>query len=233
MARKLKGVTLLELLILVVLISLIFLIIFGSNFFSQIKKARDAKRKDSVIKIQKVIEDFHLDHGRYPSVSEMAYELVDDIPQNWDTALAGKVCGKERTSEIINQYIGELPCDTSSPDSDFVYFLFDNNQRYAIFTTLELTSDPVIEEIGCTYGCSYFRDVRDPSGSISSNYFNYYVASSDFSISDCYSGTVYHACYPGRENPNDRCKICTDYSCEPGYATLYCNANWCLQNCLE
>lgn len=222
-----------ELLVLVVLISLVFFIVMGSNFFAQVKKARDLKRKEGVYKIQKIIEDFHVDHGRYPSIREMAYVLVDDVSQNWETALAGRVCGAQYTSEAINKYIGELPCDPSSPDSDYVYFLFDNKQRYAIFTTLEITSDPMIEEIGCAYGCSYFLDIFDPGGSISSNYFNFYVASSDFTISDCYSSTALHACYPGRDDVNERCQGCTDYRCAPGYATLYCNANWCLQNCRE
>lgn len=234
MAASLKsnrGMTLAELLVIVVIVVLVFFIVLGANYFRQLEKARDAKKKENLNRIQNVVEDFHIDHERYPNMTEMVYALMNDVSPNWDQALAGKICGSRKTSVELNSYTGELPCNPESPNEDYVYFLFANKQKYAIFTTLENTADPIIEELGCNFGCSYFVDEADPAGSISYNYFNYYVGSTDFAPDNCYQSTTYHACYPGRSNPNERCQVCTDYSCAPGYATLYCNPQWCLQNC--
>ena len=231
MARKLKGLTLAELLIVIVLMTLIVGIFLGTNYFSQIKRARDVKRKEHLAKLQKIVEDFHIDHDRYPSLSEMAYALQNDVVQDWDTALAGKICGLRQTTTLIQNYIGELPCEPKSPDEDYVYFLFDNKQKYVIFTLLENLADPAIIDLGCEYGCSYFLNEDDPATTVSSNYFNYYVASSDVEVGNCYGSTAFHACYTGRRTPGERCQSCTDYTCAPGYARLYCNPNWCLEMC--
>ncbi|OGK68478.1 hypothetical protein A2403_00760 [Candidatus Roizmanbacteria bacterium RIFOXYC1_FULL_41_16] len=229
--RKNRGMTLGELLIVVIILSIVIFGVYSANYFNQIYKVRDTKRKESLSKLQKILEDFHNDHNRYPSQFELSYELADDVSANWDTALAGKVCGSRKTSQVMNNYFNELPCEPNSPESDYYYLLFDSAQKYAIFTRLENESDPIINEVGCQYGCSYFLDENDPGNSISNHYFNYYVSSSNFLIEPCYRDTDYWSCYPNRPILNDRCKICTDLSCQQGYATIFCKANWCLGNC--
>lgn len=227
---KQKGITLAELLIVVILLSIVIFGVYGVNFMGQLRKANDLKRKEALSKIQKVLENYHTDHDRYPTVDELAYERMTDIDELKGLD-AGKVCGSRKTGDPINNYIGELPCEPKSPNEDYVYFVFNNNQKYALFTNLENENDDIISQLGCEYGCSYFLDPNDITGSISHNFFNYYTTSSDFEIEFCYGGTNYTACYPNASHDSDKCRACTDFNCQPGYQTLYCTASWCVQNC--
>lgn len=227
---KHRGITLAELLLVVVLMSIIIFGVYGVNYFGQLYKANDLRRKENLIKLQKIFEDFHNDHNRYPNISEVAYELGDEY-NDWQTANVGKICGNRQTTQVMNNYFGELPCDPQSPERDYVYFVFNNNQQYAIFANLENESDSQITELGCQYGCSYYNDENDPTGSISTNYFNYYVASSDFKIEFCYGKPDLSACYPNALHWADRCQPCPDGECVSGYATIYCTSQWCSQMC--
>lgn len=222
---KKQGATLAELLIVVILMSIVIFGVYGINYFGQIYKANDVKRKEALSKIQKVLEDFHTDHNRYPTVEELTYETMPD------TNMAGKVCGSRLTSSAINSYIGELPCEPKSPSEDYVYFVFNNYQKFAIFTNLENEDDSKIKELNCEYGCSYFTNENDPSGSISRYFFNYYSASSDFEIQFCYGGNRFIACYPDKPYEFQRCQVCIDGQCEDGYTKLYCTVSWCGQQC--
>lgn len=226
---KQKGITLAELLIVIILLSIVIFGVYGINFMGQIRKANDLKRKEALSKIQKVLENYHTDHDRYPTVDELAYERMTDIDELKGLD-AGKVCGSRKTGDPINSYIGELPCDPKSPSSDYVYFVFDNNQKFALFTELEYEDDPRIEELNCQNGCSYYTDPNDIDGSISTNYFNYYTASSNLKIEFCWGKEVLSACYPNRL-PNERCHSCSDSSCEQGYDRLYCTSLWCQDLC--
>ena len=229
--RKNQGITLAEMLIVITLLSIVIFGVASIYYYNQISKANDTKRKENLSKLQKILEDFHNDYNRYPSQSELSYELPNDVGSDWTTALAGKICGSRQTSSTMNNYFGELPCDPKSPAMDYYYLLFDNKQKYAIFTKLENESDPIINDVNCHYGCSYFLNENDMANSLSDNYFNYYVSSGNFLIEPCYLGTNFSACYPDRRSVNDRCKSCTDLSCTQGYARLFCKGNWCLENC--
>ena len=229
--KKNKGFTLAELLVVITLIGLVFFIVSGSNLFTQILKARDSARKQNLSKLQKVLEEFYSDNNRYPKVSEIAYALPIDVSSNRDIATAGYVCGDENTSPKLDGYINNLPCDPKSPENDFVYLSFENNQKYAIFTNLEYTSDPDIEESGCQYGCSYFTQEEDSIGNISTeNFYNFYVASSDVYFGNCQNKANIYACYSDNL-PEDKCQNCSNFNCSPGYKTLYCEKNWCLDKC--
>lgn len=229
--KKNKGFTLAELMIVATLIGMLLLLVNGSNLFTQILKARDSVKKENLQKLQKVLEDFYANNNRYPTVKEMAYSLQSDVSPNWDRALAGRICGTEKMPTEIRGYINVLPCDARSPTEDYVYFVFNSGQKYAIFSNLENTSDPVIKEIGCQYGCSYFLNEDDPTASVSNNFFNYYVSSTDVNLGNCQNTGRYSACYPGRSTPGERCQACHDFSCTGSYATLYCKASWCLTEC--
>lgn len=216
-----------ELLIVALMVVLVLMFVFGTNYFTQIQKAQDAKQKADLNTLQKILEEYHVDHGVYPAVSDLTYVLMGD------TDNAGKLCGTAKTSTTMQNYIGELPCNKKSPSEDYVYFVEKNAQEYAIFTLLANEADPSIEEIGCLYGCSYYLDSNNPGNSLSDNYYNYYVASPGYDFTQCYSSTNFWACYPGRSNPNERCKACTDFSCTQGYSTVYCQPDWCLGECRE
>ncbi len=214
-----KGVTLAELLVLSVLLLLIVGIFSGANYFTYIKRANDSKRKNHLKIMREALEAYYSDHNHYPAVSEMTYQYMSD------TQNAGKICGDKKTGASIKPYIKELPCGLHG--NDYVYFLYDNGQSFSIFTRLEDLQDPAIEEVGCTKGCSYYYDERDPYGSLSDNVFNYYVSSSSYDFGFC-PPTYYWACYKGKDNP---CRICPNLNCESGYTEVYCSPSWCVENC--
>jgi type II secretory pathway pseudopilin PulG len=220
--RDRNAFTLAELLIVIGLVSLIYFVVSGVDFVTQIRKARDLKRKEALSKIQKVLEQFHDDFNRYPTVSEIAYEAMPE------TTLAGRVCGSEQTDPKLAHYLSELPCEPGSPSTDYVYFVYDNNQKYALFTNLENKSDPKIEEL-CPYGCSYFTDPNDVSGSISQNYFNYMAASSNYFFTEepCYGKTNLSYCNP---DAPERSR-CWAYQRSPAYSQVYCTSIWCSKLC--
>ncbi len=220
-----RGVTLAELLIVVVLLSIVIFGVSGLNYYYQLYKVNDIKRKEDLSKIQKVLEEFHTDHNRYPTVEEMTYEPMAD------TNLAGKVCGNRLTSQAIRNYTSQLPCEPKSPSQDYVYFPLDNQQKYLLFVNLQNKADSALPKPGCEYGCSYFLDEQDITGSFSRNFYNYYVASSDFLAEPCFGSTRYTACYPEARYTSGKCQACTNKNCKAGYKTLYCTALWCTKQC--
>lgn len=60
-----KGFTLIELLVVITLLGILALMISG-NFFSSLKKGRDTRRKADIQHIQKAMEIFYEDMGRFP-----------------------------------------------------------------------------------------------------------------------------------------------------------------------
>lgn len=115
-----KGVTLIELLIVVSII--VFLALIGIWYFrSQIFKANDARRKADLHRIQVAIEEYEKDHNCYPPP-----ELL--------------VCSP---GTGLKPYINKIPCDpTTGASYDYQYDAPTCPTWYRLATVLEVTNDP-------------------------------------------------------------------------------------------
>lgn len=120
-----NGFTLVELLIVMGVLG----IIIGSVFFTlnpleQIQKSRDAQRKNDLAQIQRALETFYNDYGRYPE-NTTDYKIDEDLTVgiselNWGDSWA--------------PYITTLPQDPAS-GRRFVYSA--DSQTYRLYASLE------------------------------------------------------------------------------------------------
>ena len=156
-----------ELLIVVTILGLLF-ILTAVNAPSQIKKARDARRKADLQEIKVAFYDYFFDYGCFP----------EELPE----------CGKDFGSEG-EPYLRDFPCDPLG--NPYVYVITKKgggkcSQWFRIFTNLEVTADPIIEKIHCQDGCG--PDKTDCN-------YNYGVASTNTQIyRNCADA---YACNPG------------------------------------
>lgn len=120
-----KGFTLVELLIVMGVLG----IIIGSVFFTlnpleQLQKSRDAQRKNDLAQVQRALETFYNDYGRYPE-NTTNYKIDEDLTAgvselNWGDSWA--------------PYITILPQD---PASGRRYVYSASSQSYMIYASLE------------------------------------------------------------------------------------------------
>ncbi|MFH1966901.1 MAG: prepilin-type N-terminal cleavage/methylation domain-containing protein [Patescibacteria group bacterium] len=122
------GLSLIELLIVVTILSL--LIIGGlRGYFLHLVKARDATRKDDLNRLKVVFTEYLGDYGCFPTF---------DTLEN---------CGGD---ELI-PYLDSIPCD---PVGQAPYYLDVDPavtcpRQYRVLATLEMKSDPVITSLHC------------------------------------------------------------------------------------
>ena len=124
---KVRGFTLVELLIVIGLLAILagaVLAIF--NPFGQIQKSQDAKRKNDLAQIQRALELYYQDNGRYPA-STAAYGITGVA---WGGAWG--------------QYMAKVPTDPTATKT-YVYYTpaGQNQQTYYLYTNLDRgTNDP-------------------------------------------------------------------------------------------
>ncbi len=123
--------TLTEVLIVVVIISI--LIVISIVFLrSQIFKANDAKRKTDIARIQIAVEEYEKDHDCYP------------LPQL-------VVCSP---GTGLQSYLNKIPCDPVTKSTYFYDYQDSSCPRwYRIFTKLDYTEDSDSVKKGCKCGC--------------------------------------------------------------------------------
>ena len=136
--KQQKGLTLIEILIVVALLILLFLALF-KIFNVDVNRAKDAERKSDLRDIKLAFEDYYNDKQTYP-------------PEDFLTDCGG---------DSLRPYLKEVPCDPETGEP-YLYIPFpgngDNSQGYRVLSILTDLSDPIIEKLGCQYGCGIPED---------------------------------------------------------------------------
>lgn len=162
-----RGFTLIELLvglaIVAVMSSALFLVF---NPLEQVKKARDARKKNDLSQIQKALEAYYQDFGRYPA-SDLNYKIK-----------GGSGGSVVEWGSPWPPYMGILPKD-SSFEKTFVYVADSSNgQSYSLYANL----DRGVNDLD---SCRQGKCPRAPDdkfcGNSSSYICNYGVSSSNIS----------------------------------------------------
>lgn len=128
---KSNGFTLVELLVVVGIIGiLVAAALLVLNPIAQFQKANDAKRKGDLAQIQRALEIYYHDLGKYPQ-SSSNYKII----YNGNTASWG--------SNLFAPYMTALPKE-STPGRTYVYFSTPSNnpQSYYLYASLERNNDP-------------------------------------------------------------------------------------------
>ena len=126
-----SGFTLLELIIVIGILSIFSIgAIAILNPVAQFQKANDARRKSDLSQIQKSLEGYYQDNGKYPSdysTSDYRIKGLDGNVVNWGTSW--------------QPYMDLLPKDPSS-SKKYVYYVASDGQAYFIYASLDMMSDP-------------------------------------------------------------------------------------------
>lgn len=129
--RRTTGFTLVELLVVVGIIGiLVAAALLVLNPITQFQKANDAKRKGDLSQVQRALEIYYHDLGKYPQ-SSSGYKII----YNGNTASWG--------SNLFTPYMIKLPTDPIS-NRTYVYFSTpaNNPQSYYLYSSLERPNDP-------------------------------------------------------------------------------------------
>ena len=114
-----KGFTLIELLIVIIILGVLAALITG-NFFTSLKKGRDAKRKADLEQIKQALEMYYEDKRTYPTFA---------LP------FGGKFCETASCLLAEKVYMQKLP-DDPVPGKDYEY-LTTAGADYKLFACLE------------------------------------------------------------------------------------------------
>ena len=113
-----KGFTLIELLIVIMILGVLAALITG-NFFTSLKKGRDAKRKADLEQITRALEMYYEDKRAYPSSSDVSFgSVLTDLD-------SGKI------------YMQKLPNDPNS--GSYGYETDATGTYYKLYACLENT----------------------------------------------------------------------------------------------
>ncbi len=129
---KLQSLSLIEVLVVISILAIIASFV-SPEVISQLKKARDAKRKLDINLIQKALEQYYDSTNYYP-------------------AYLGNC--NDQLSLGSHDLIPKIPCDpiTNVPYA-YIVSGAESSSWFQIYTKLEKTDDKIIELIGCQSGC--------------------------------------------------------------------------------
>lgn len=138
-----NGLTLIELLIVMSLISILAVAMWG-NFFTSLTKGRDSRRKQDLEAVSKSIELFYNDSKSYPQPTQIIWGTVFANPSN---------------SSVI--YMQKLPTDPASPTYDYCYD--SDGSYYKLYANLENLNDPkIIPTVACS-SVNYNYGISSPN----------------------------------------------------------------------
>jgi len=106
-----KGITLIELLIVMLIIGLLAGgMVLLINPQAQFYKGRDAQRMADLEKLQAALESYRAQNGNYPTSNPSPFDLSS--------------CGQPFTDGSVN-YINSVPCNNYSPsDNSRIYYIY-------------------------------------------------------------------------------------------------------------
>jgi type II secretion system protein G len=129
------GFTLIELIIVIGILTVISTIgIAVMDPMAQIQKANDARVKADLSQIQKALEEYYEDNGRYP-VSSTDFKITGVELNVIDWGYAWR------------PYMNLVPKSPYS-SSNYVYYSPSNRQEYYLYANLKRNTDPSL----CNYG---------------------------------------------------------------------------------
>ncbi len=152
--KKIKGFTLVEILVVMAILLLMIVILIGIlNPIALVNKARDSRRKKDLNRIKVAFEEYYNDKGCYPNESTWRPLLMEE-----------EYCG----TNIFENWLRPWPCDPNgNPYEIQVGYDEDCPEWYKILTVLENKNDLAINIIG-----------------VSATYYNYGVSSGNISPGD-------------------------------------------------
>lgn len=140
-----KGFTLIELLVVIMILGILAALITG-NFFTSLKKGRDAKRKGDLEQIQRALEMYYEDKKAYPLA----------------LTFGGKLCETGACGANEKVYMQKVPDDPIS-GKDYQY-LSTSGADYKLFACLENNLQILpYESTGSTLTCENCRNPSDTS----------------------------------------------------------------------
>jgi|SRR3989339_496598 len=114
-----KGFTLIELLLVIIILGVLTAMITG-NFFTSLKKGRDAKRKADLEQIQRALEMYYEDKRAYPDSLSFGNSLCETAD-----CLSGEKI-----------YMQKLPNDPIS-GKDYEYLVAADGTSYSMYACME------------------------------------------------------------------------------------------------
>lgn len=123
---KKNGFTLIELVIVVAIISVLSIFVLSTlDPVSQFQKANDGRRKSDLSQVQKALETYYQDNGRYPSNSasfEIISQDAQDPTKEWGTD--------------FSPYMNPLPKEPNS-SKNYIYYAEIGGQAYYLYASLD------------------------------------------------------------------------------------------------
>lgn len=133
------GFTLIELVIVVGILSILSIgALAVLNPVAQFQKADDARRKSDLSQIQKALEVYYNDNGKYPpdfSSSDYRIKGLNGNVVSWGSSW--------------QPYMDVLPKDPR-PSKNYVYFSSSDGQSYWLYASLDRGTDPALCNSGST-----------------------------------------------------------------------------------
>ncbi|PIP62970.1 hypothetical protein COW98_01220 [Candidatus Roizmanbacteria bacterium CG22_combo_CG10-13_8_21_14_all_35_9] len=115
-----KAFTLIELLLVIIILGVLATLIIG-NFFTSLKKGRDARRKGDLEQIQRALEMYYEDKKAYPVTAGLTF--------------GGKLCENNPCGASDKVYMQKVPNDPIS-GKNYEYLSADGTD-YKLFACLE------------------------------------------------------------------------------------------------